>query len=199
MTDKTHHSVTDLLSDISDDAQFVDDVRETAADRELVKHLIAHRVKADLSQKELAVKLDCTQSRISKLEQSLDAELRLGDLKQYLDALDLRCRVTITPKSVKAVDEVKFHAFRIRELLTRLVKLANEDEENISNGIAKFACLEVPINLLKVVSDAVQHLPASVLERVMPRLASDDCFVCDSTDFEAGVLASEDSAVCLKS
>jgi predicted XRE-type DNA-binding protein len=184
MTDKKYDSVAALLSDVSEDPQLVAEVRQTASDRELIKHLIAHRVKADMSQKALASKLKCTQSRISKMEQCNDADLRLGELEEYLGVLDLRCRIMIASKSMKAVDEIKFHAFRIRELLTNLVNLVSEDEAKVSDGIAKFACFEVPLNLLKLVSDAVQHLPQSVLERVVSSVHGDGCLVCDSTDFQ---------------
>lgn len=73
MNDKKYDSIAAMLSDVSDDSKLIADVQQTSSERELIKHLIAHRVKSDMSQ----------------------------------------------------------------------------------NGIAKFACFEVPINLLKLVSDAV--------------------------------------------
>lgn len=199
MTEKKYDSIAAMLSDVSDDPQLIADVQKTASERELIKHMIAHRVKSDMSQKDLATRMKCTQSRISKMEQSDDADLRLGELEEYLGALNLRCRMMIAPNSMKAVDEIKFHAFRIRELLTNLVNLVSDDEANVSDGIAKFACFEVPLNLLKLVSDAVQHLPPSVLERVVSSAHGDGCLVCDSTDFQDEQHESTSSSDCISS
>lgn len=47
-----------------------------------------------LSQKDVALKLGCTQSRISKLESMTDADLRIGDLSKYAEVLGLELRIT---------------------------------------------------------------------------------------------------------
>jgi|GEM_PF-6698373 len=184
MTDTKYNSVSELLQDISDDPNLADDVKKASASRELIKHLISHRVKAEMSQKQLSEKMDCTQSRISKLEQSNDAEIRLGDIEDYLGAMGLQIRVSIAPKSFKAVDEIKYCANRIRDLLTRLVKLANEDDPNLSDGIARFACFEVPMNTLKFIFEAVKHLPKDVLSRVTSSTETENCLICDSAEFD---------------
>lgn len=181
MTSKRFESVTDLLRDISEDPKLADELEREVAGRQLVKLLIAHRVRSDLSQKEVAERMKCTQSKISKLESSVDNDLRLGDLQQYLDSIGLQIRLVIAPKSHKAVDEIKFHASCIKQLLLKLVKLASTDDTKLAEGIAKFACVEAPINLLKIVLDAAKHLPEHVLER-LPTLMIDDAAGCLNDD-----------------
>jgi len=166
MTNKRISSVTQLLEDLGADTKLIEDVDQKIKGSQLIKHMIAHRVRNGLSQKDIAERMKCTQSRISKLEAGKDDELRFGEFSDFLEALDLDFRVVITPKSLKAVDEVKFHAMCIRRLLHQLVKLAKTNDQVVSDGIAKFTGIEVPINLLKIVVDAIKHLPQDALMRL---------------------------------
>lgn len=181
MTSKRFESATDLLRDVSEDHTLADELDREIAERQLAKLLIAHRVRSDLSQKDVAERMNCTQSRISKLESSLDTDLRLGDLQQYLDSIGLQIRLVIAPKSLKAVDEIKYHAFCIKQLLHKLVKLASSNDAKLADGIAKFACVETPIVLLKFILDAAKHLPEHVLER-LPTLIIEDAAECTSDE-----------------
>ena len=65
-------------------------VKSLSAKTRLVDQLILARVAAGLTQGQLAAKLRCSQSRISKLEDSEDAELSLGDFKEYAAAVGLK-------------------------------------------------------------------------------------------------------------
>lgn len=173
MAKTNYKSVTELLRDTTDDAELIEGVDRTIKESQLIKHLVANRVRIGYSQKDVADRMNCTQSRISKLESGRDDDLRLGDLEQYLKSLNLQLRLIITPHSQKAVDEIKFHALCIKKSLLRLVKMAKEDDEALADGIARFACVEAPINLLKIVLDAAKHLPEGVLER-LPTLIVED-------------------------
>lgn len=57
---------------------------------QVVDWLVSERTRAGLTQSELAARLRCSQSRISKLEDSADADLRLGDIAAYCRALSGR-------------------------------------------------------------------------------------------------------------
>ena len=177
MVDQQFTSALDLLRDTSEDAQLVNEVAEQVSQRQLIKHLTAHRVRSNLSQKDVADCMNCSQSRVSKLEASKDADLRLGDLEQYLQAMDLQLRLVVAPRSQKAVDEIRFHAYRIRELLFRLVELASTEDAQLADGIARFACLEAPINLLKIILDAANKLPEQVLDRLPTLMIEDTAYV----------------------
>jgi transcriptional regulator len=67
---------------------------ETYCDeRKLIKHLILLRQKYRLTQKELAKKMKCTQSKVSNIEYSLDRNLKIKDLVGYAKALNLQLKI----------------------------------------------------------------------------------------------------------
>lgn len=190
---KKFQSATELLQDLTDDQELVDEVAKQTSERVFVKHLIAHRVREGLSQADIANSMDCTQSRVSKLESSTDDELKLGEIERYLDATELAMAITIMRKPATAVDQIKFHALRIKQLLESLVELADDEDEEVADGIAKFTCFETPLNLLKIVSDSISKLPESVKERLpianeidsYVSCAADEPVDCNSTDDES--------------
>ena len=53
----------------------------------VLEQLIAHRVEAGITQEDLAKKLGCSQSWVSKIENSPWEEITIGELKRYADAL----------------------------------------------------------------------------------------------------------------
>ncbi len=130
------------------------------------------RAAKGLSQKDLAERIECSQSRISKFEASDDDDLRLGDLREYLHAINLDIRGIISPHNWSAVDQIKFHAFQIRDCLAKLSKLANDDEK-IAQGLQVFH-LETLYDLMKVVVDSSQQLPASLFIDAPNVVDSDD-------------------------
>jgi len=166
MTKKRISSVTQLLEELEANVDLIEGVDKRVRSAQLIKHLVAHRVRSGLSQKDIAERMGCTQSRISKLEAGADNDLRFGDMCKYFDSLDLSVRLVITPKSQKAADEIKFHAMCIKQLLHRLVKLTKTDDQVVADGITRFAGIEVPINLMGIVLDTIKHLPQDALERL---------------------------------
>src|SRR5438874_1618374 len=84
---KTFGSVSQLTRDLAESQTFADAVVRRLAERDVLDHLMALRTTQGLSQKDIAGKIGCTQSRISKLEGGKDNDLRLGDFAHYADAL----------------------------------------------------------------------------------------------------------------
>jgi len=129
--------------------------------RELITKLVALRAAKGLAQNDIAIKMQCSQSRISKLEASDDDDIRLGDLREYLNAIDLNIHGVISPKSWSAVSQIKFHAFQIRDCLAMLCEVAKDDEE-IRCGVQEFH-VEALVNLTQFIVESSQNLPASLL------------------------------------
>lgn len=177
------NSVSEMLRETSEDADLVADVERFISGRKLVKHLIAHRVKNDMSQQDVAQMFGCTQSRISKLESSSDDDVRLGDIKAYAQAIGLQLRLVLGPQDQTVVDEVKYHACRIKHLLQALVSLADDDAAS-AEGISKFVCIETPTNLLKIVIDTAKHIPQQVVERLPRFVIEDECLACEQEEHE---------------
>lgn len=69
--------------------------RRGLAETKLRDQLVLGRVRAGLTQGQVAEKMKCTQSRISKLEASLDADLSLGEVREYAAAVGLSLSVAI--------------------------------------------------------------------------------------------------------
>ena len=67
-----------------------DAVRQLSAKTKVIDQLILARVAAGLTQSQMAAKLRCSQSRISKIEDSQDADLSLGDIQAYARIVGLK-------------------------------------------------------------------------------------------------------------
>ena len=59
-----------------------------------------------MSQVELGEKMGCTQSKVSKLESSVDADLSLGDLTLYAAALGVSLSVKFAAAEEAATQEI---------------------------------------------------------------------------------------------
>ncbi len=95
---KSHRSITEMARDLlSDDPEFVAEFELRLANRQLVKSLAVIRARAKLSQQELASKMGCSQSKISKIESGVDADLRFGDIEAYLKATSHEAKIFVVP------------------------------------------------------------------------------------------------------
>jgi predicted XRE-type DNA-binding protein len=93
-----YRSVAEMVEGLADDQAFVADFARQLDGRQVIKLLTVLRTKAGLSQQELAEKLKCTQSKVSKLERSNDADIRFGDLLDYARALGSEIRLSVVPQ-----------------------------------------------------------------------------------------------------
>jgi hypothetical protein len=62
-------------------------VRAASERTKVITRLVCQRLSAGLSQKDVARRMDRTQSWVSKFEDRLDAELTLGDIEAYCLAI----------------------------------------------------------------------------------------------------------------
>ena len=72
-----------------------DAVRQLSAKTKLIDQLIVARVAAGLTQAQMAANLRCSQSRISKIEDSQDADLSLGDIQAYARIVGLKLKLDL--------------------------------------------------------------------------------------------------------
>jgi transcriptional regulator with XRE-family HTH domain len=134
---KHFNNVKELIKELSTEEKFKKDALAELSNKNIAKFLFAQRCENKLSQKELAEKLNCSQSRISKIESSRDEALSVKDLLDYGRALNLQLEIGYRDKSTRIVDLIKYHAFKIKGYLEQLVKLA-EDDKDMAKGILKF-------------------------------------------------------------
>jgi len=157
LDNRTYTNVKEMVRETSDDKSFADTFEKQLRDRRIVKELMVLRATHGFSQKEIAAKLGCTQSRISKLESTTDHDLRLGDLAEYVNALGFQVSITLEPKRKTAVARVKSLAFRIKHELDCLAKLS-ENDQGMAKGVAGFFG-EAFFNLVKMLQDSARKLP----------------------------------------
>jgi len=62
-------------------------VRAAGERTKVITQLVCQRLSAELSQKDVARRMGRTQSWVSKFEDRLDAELTLGDIQAYCQAI----------------------------------------------------------------------------------------------------------------
>ncbi|EKD26307.1 MAG: transcriptional regulator, XRE family [uncultured bacterium] len=133
---KLYNNVSDLIEG-SVDKDFKKKFDESIRNRSLSTHLLALRCKNGITQKEMAHRIKCNQSKISKIENALDENLQVKDLIDYATALNLQLTISFLEKSRTSADSIKYHALKIKEHLDRLADLS-EDDEKIHKGISGF-------------------------------------------------------------
>lgn len=153
---KRFDNVLDLVKDISDDKQFHSELKNEIESKTLAKALFAIRCSKGITQEELAKRLNCSQGKISKLENSTIEGIKVSDVVAYAKAMKLQLTICFHNR-LTATQWIKFHVFEIKRHLDHLVKLAHKDED-IHKGVR---CLigETLYNFFKVVKQSVELLP----------------------------------------
>ena len=157
--DKRINNVSDLVKKVSSTKRFKKRFAKEVQNKTIAKFLFSLRCDNKLTQKQLADKIKCSQSRISKIESSYDNEVTIKDLLDYAKALNLQLELGFRTPSAKLTDLVKYHAFKIKIYLEQLTKLAQEDEA-LNKRVAEFHG-ETVYNVVKMVLDSLSKLNIS--------------------------------------
>ena len=106
---KKYASVSELVRDTSD-SEIADEFDQYQADRKLVNCLTVMRcAHHGVSQMELAERMGCNQSKVSKMETSADVDLNFGDVISYARSLKQSIRMTFSPERNNRADHIRFH------------------------------------------------------------------------------------------
>lgn len=155
---KKHNSVVGMLKDVlPDDKDLQVELCEQLGRRHLVRQLAKLRNEQGVSQKKIADRLKCGQSRVSKLENGYDDEVTLRDIGAYADALECDVEVILRRNDLTLVDQVKYHAFQIKDCFDRLADLAKKDDD-VAKGVADFH-IEALFNLAEIVKKSAARIP----------------------------------------
>lgn len=189
-TKRRYKNVSEMARHLNDAADaksdsFVPDLERRLSSRNVTKSLMAQRAARGLSQADLASKLGCTQSRISKLEAGVDEDLRLGDLRQYLSAMGMDMTIVVGKHEPLAAEQIKYHWSCLGALLNRLVELAGRDSE-IAKGVGRFST-EVAFNIGSQLFEFLRRLPDDAKAEMPPMMFLED----DPQESPAGVGPSE--------
>lgn len=91
---KKFKSVQDMVRSLSEDKEFDQLFDEQVNKRRLSRFLFVLRNQKGMTQKQMAEKLGCARSRISKIEHAEDMDLTVKDLLDYGRALDMNINFT---------------------------------------------------------------------------------------------------------
>ncbi|MFA5204815.1 MAG: helix-turn-helix transcriptional regulator [Lentisphaeria bacterium] len=157
LTGKTYTNVVDMMRGIMpEEKEWCDKLENNIANRQLSRTLFVMRNHAGLSQAEMAHRLGCTQSRISKLESAPSSAISHADMVAYAKALDLSLDITFHPK-LNSAQAIKIHTDAIRSHLEHLANLAHSDPD-IENGVIDFF-RETMGNMLDALAAGARKLP----------------------------------------
>jgi transcriptional regulator with XRE-family HTH domain len=124
----------------------------------IVNALIRTRSAAGMTQADVAEKMTCTQSAVSKLEHAADAELTLQHIASYLNATGGRLNLGIG-KQPNRVERIKELAICLKSELESLADLSSgSDDPSIRQSINGFFG-EAWFNLFKILCDTTSRLP----------------------------------------
>jgi transcriptional regulator with XRE-family HTH domain len=134
-------------------------VEKEIAQSWIVNKLLQIRIDKELSQKELAQKMGCDPSKISRMEAGNDLQLKIGDIAQYASALGIQINMVFEDTTLPVAEQIKCSVFSIHEKLEQLVGLAKQvdGDEAIINAINSFY-KEVLFNFLVRFKDSHEKL-----------------------------------------
>ncbi len=107
-------NTAEMIRALSNDEKQAEQTIRNMNQRCVIDFLMAQRSARGLSQTEIADKMRCTQSRVSKLENGKDDDLSISEFRKYTQALDLELSFLLTKKGETVVGQVKQHVFAIR-------------------------------------------------------------------------------------
>ena len=82
-------SVGDAAAFLAEDDAVKSEVEEEVENSRIVNKLLQLRASKGVTQRELAERMGCDPSKISRMEAGNDLQLKMGDVLQYLSALDV--------------------------------------------------------------------------------------------------------------
>lgn len=172
---KRYPNVAHMIRDVSEDKKLAEDTAAKIESQSIVNFLIGLRTVHNLSQSEMAKKMGCTQSKISKLERGADDNLSIGDFRAYTQARGLEMTINLSKKGQTIANRVNAHTFAVRRLMIRAAELSGHQDGSIAKGSRKLLISTIG-NLaeamgvsLKVLQNAIDALPTK-LPIEQPRL-----------------------------
>ena len=134
------NSAAQIAARLADDPSIAQEVEQHMQKTRLISMLVEQRIRRGLRQKDIAEKIGVSESTASRLEDSLDEDLRFGEILAYARALGLQSVLLLENPGLPAAEQIKHCVFRIAEQLEKLTALAREcqDDPAIFDSIARF-------------------------------------------------------------
>lgn len=155
-TGRRYMSVSDLLQGEKVTGEVRAEFSALDSQTRVVQQLVSLRARVGMTQTEFAKKIGCTQSRISKIEASKDADITLGVIRDYVQATESRISL-FCGKPVSHVESVKNHAMSIRRHLEALADIAHKHDELEPHIQGFFG--EAFFNILSILAECQNQMP----------------------------------------
>jgi len=156
LTGRRYNSVDEFLAGEAVSADVRSAVSKLDKETAVADNLVNARREAGLTQQQMADKIGRTQGAISKLESSSDNEITLEELAAYAKATGQNFAIMIG-KPMNHIESVKYHAFGIKDHLSKLAKEAHRNEE-VEQAVQAFFG-EAFFNILTILSKCSDEMP----------------------------------------
>ncbi|MCK5580088.1 MAG: helix-turn-helix transcriptional regulator [Candidatus Omnitrophica bacterium] len=124
-----------MIKDVLEDGKVKNEALQEINKKSLAKFLFYLRCEHGLTQTELANRIGCTQSRISKIENSYNYEISVQDLLDYGQATNLKLELGYRNKDARLVDLIAFHVQRIQECVHKLTDCSKGDKSMCEGAV----------------------------------------------------------------
>ena len=121
---KQFSSVLDMVKDSTEDKELVKSFEGLINSKQISKTLFALLCRANMSQGDIAKKMNCSQGKVSEVENAGDTDLTIHDLVQYCSAVNMWLEVGFSDARMTMANQVKYHCFRLKILLDKMREMA---------------------------------------------------------------------------
>ena len=151
--EERYASVLEMVRDTVPDKTFHDELEGYLADRNVSRALSTLRCTQKLTQSELAQRAGCTQSKISRIENSRNDRLKLDDLAIYARAFNMQVSIDFAQESSTA-DAIGRLARQITSGLDEVAERVKQ--EGAADEGAKQSYEEFLFNMLDLFMDKLE-------------------------------------------
>ena len=155
--EERYASVLEMVRDTVPDETFHDELEGHLADYNVSRTLCALRCSQNMTQAELAKRAGCTQSKISRIENSRNDRLKLNDLAIYARAFNMQVSIDFAQESSTA-DAIGRLARQITSGLDEVAERVKQ--EGAADEGAKKPYEEFLFNMLDLFMDNLEGLRA---------------------------------------
>lgn len=115
-------------------------VADLSAGKQIITALVSIRLGKGLTQKDVAERMGCAASTVSKLEAGTDAELRWSEIGNYSRAIGIQSTLVLDNPALPVTSRIKHRVIEIGDLLDEIVELAQsvDDDPEIIESIHDF-------------------------------------------------------------
>lgn len=135
-----YESVAEAAAHLAGETEVCNRVKSEIRRNELVFALLQMRIDKGLTQEQIAERMNCNASTVSRIESGNDRQLKWTDIVGYASALNVQMGVLFDDETLPATIRIKQCVFKIHEDLKVLAGLAKNqsDDTSIVQGIDRF-------------------------------------------------------------